>query len=112
MADARGEAGRGERDRRGSKGHGPEDSKAQEPESAIQSLARYSGHGLTLAMATGLFLLVGWWIDGRVGTLPLFTILGAMVGAAAGFYHMLHHVLFLPREREDEERRARESGEP
>ncbi|TVP79038.1 MAG: AtpZ/AtpI family protein [Gemmatimonadales bacterium] len=71
-------------------------------------LARFSGHGLTLALSTGLFLLAGWWVDGRLGTLPLFTILGALTGAAAGFYSMLQHLVLAPRERA----RLDAAGEP
>jgi ATP synthase protein I len=78
-------------------------------ESSLQGVARYSGHGLTLAAAVGLFLLAGWWLDGRIGTAPLFTILGALVGATAGFYHLIKQLLLLPRAREKE--RAEEGGE-
>jgi ATP synthase protein I len=74
-----------------------------EEESTLTSMARYSGHGLTLALSMGLFLLAGWWLDGRLGTAPLFTITGALVGAAGGFYHMIHHLLLRPAERKEEE---------
>jgi hypothetical protein len=69
---------------------------------ALVELARFSGHGLTIALSTGLFLLAGWWLDGRLGTLPLFTVLGALTGAAAGLYSLLQHVLLGPRARERE----------
>jgi ATP synthase protein I len=82
------------------------DGEGGEPESPLVHLAKYSGHGLTLAISTGLFLLAGWWLDGKVGTRPLFTIVGALVGAAGGFWSMLQHLLFLPRE---EERRRKEA---
>lgn len=72
----------------------------------LVELARFSGHGLTLAASTGLFLLAGWWVDGRLGTMPLFTILGALLGAAAGFYSMLQHLLLAPRERARQEDEA------
>lgn len=78
-------------------------------DSSLQAVARYSGHGLTLAAAVGLFLLAGWWLDGRIGTTPLFTILGAFVGAAAGFYYLIQHLLLLPRAREKE--RAQDGAE-
>lgn len=78
----------------------------------LVELARFSGHGLTLALSMGLFLLAGWWLDGRVGTMPLFTILGALLGAAAGFYSMLQHLIFLPRQREREKARREEEDEP
>jgi len=81
-------------------------------DSTLVEVARYTGHGLTLAMAMGLFLLAGWWLDGRLGTTPLFTIGGALLGAAGGFYHILQHLLFFPREREKErEMREREQRE-
>jgi hypothetical protein len=74
----------------GEKGNG----EAAEP--PLVTLARFSGHGLTLAVSTGLFLLAGWWADGKLGTTPLLTIVGAMVGAAAGFYSMLQHLVLGP----------------
>jgi F0F1-type ATP synthase assembly protein I len=50
---------------------------------------------------------VGWWLDNRLGTVPVFTVLGAFVGAAAGLYSLYHHVVLEPRrqrEREEHER--------
>lgn len=54
---------------------------------------QYMGYGLTWALSVLLFLMVGWWIDGKVGTAPIFMILGAFVGAGAGFYSLYHHVV-------------------
>jgi F0F1-type ATP synthase assembly protein I len=62
-------------------------------------LARFMGHGITFAASTGLFLLVGWWADGRLGTRPLLTLLGALLGAALGFYSMYYKLVVEPRER-------------
>jgi F0F1-type ATP synthase assembly protein I len=76
------------------------DGRPPEEESSLVTMARLSGHGLTLALATGLFLLLGWWADGRLGTTPLLTIVGALIGAAAGFYSMLQHLILIPREAE------------
>jgi hypothetical protein len=88
------------------------DEKGGPPDSPLAHLAQHSGHGLTIALSTGLFLLAGWWVDGKLGTRPLFTIAGALLGAAAGFYSLLQHMLFLPRQREqeklEERRRAAE----
>lgn len=92
-----------DRDGPGTAGDAPE----EENESQLVTLARFSGHGLTLALATGLFLIAGWWIDGKLGTTPLLTILGALTGAAAGFYSLLQSLVFFParqrREREEAE---------
>ncbi len=66
----------------------------------------YTGYGLTWALSTLLFLLAGWWLDGKLGTTPLLMILGAFVGAGAGFYSLYYHIVVEPRERKDED------GEP
>jgi F0F1-type ATP synthase assembly protein I len=63
------------------------------------------GHGLTFAFSTLLFLLVGWWLDVRLGTAPLLLILGAFFGGAAGFYNLYHHLVVEPRQAENEEDR-------
>lgn len=67
-------------------------------------VGRYLGHGLTWALSTLLFLYVGWRVDGWLGTRPLFTILGAFLGAGAGFYNLYHHLVVRPREQERERR--------
>ncbi|HUG02783.1 MAG TPA: AtpZ/AtpI family protein [Longimicrobiales bacterium] len=60
---------------------------------AAVEVATYMGHGLTLAASTLGFLLLGRYLDGRFGTGPWLTALGALVGAAGGFYHVIHHLL-------------------
>jgi ATP synthase protein I len=73
-------------------------------------LARYAGHGLTLVASTALFLFVGLKVDGWLGTLPLFTLLGAMVGAFAGFYSMYRHLVVEPREQAEAKKREAEAA--
>ena len=51
----------------------------------VRELGRYTGLGLTWALSVLFFLLIGYWIDRRLGTLPWFTMIGAFVGAAGGF---------------------------
>jgi hypothetical protein len=36
--------------------------------------------------------LGGWWLDGRLDVLPLFTVLGACLGTAAGIYTLYRSV--------------------
>ena len=38
-------------------------------------------------------------MDGWLGTEPLFTLVGAFVGAAAGFWYMIHQLVHEPRGR-------------
>ncbi|MBW3534222.1 MAG: AtpZ/AtpI family protein [Gemmatimonadetes bacterium] len=64
-------------------------------------MGRYAGLGLQLAMAVGLFLAAGWWVDGKIGTTPLLTIVGALLGAGAGFYSLYYHLVVEPRRRDE-----------
>lgn len=66
----------------------------------VQEAGRYLGHGLMWAASTGLFLFLGSRVDRWLGTTPLFMIVGAFVGAAAGFYSIYYHLVVEPRERE------------
>lgn len=68
------------------------------------SPGEYLGHGLTWAASTLLFLWAGTKLDDWLGTEPWLALLGAFVGAGAGFYHMYHHLVVAPREREKQER--------
>ncbi len=63
------------------------------PPTAWTEVGRYSGLGMTWALATLLFLAGGWWVDGKLGTKPLFTILGAFVGGVAGFYRLYRELM-------------------
>jgi F0F1-type ATP synthase assembly protein I len=63
---------------------------------------RYSGYGLSWALSTLLFLLAGWWVDGKAGTTPLFMILGAFVGAGAGFYSLYRHIVMEPQDPDED----------
>jgi F0F1-type ATP synthase assembly protein I len=62
--------------------------------------AEYVGHGLTWAASTLLFLWLGTKADDWLGTEPWLALLGAFIGAGAGFYHMYQHLVVVPRERE------------
>lgn len=77
----------------------------EEPPTLAQAAGKYLGYGLTWALSTALFLYLGYLVDGWLGTLPLFLILGAFVGAGAGFYSMYRQLVIEPRRRRDEEGR-------
>jgi len=47
-----------------------------------------AGLGVTMGAAIALFALGGNWLDGRLGTRPLFVLLGVAVGFTAGFLSM------------------------
>ena len=56
-------------------------------------VARYSGLGLQLAGSLLLFMLGGSWLDKRLGTSPVLTLIGALVGATAGFYSLYRNLM-------------------
>ena len=70
----------------------------QPDRSGYASTGQYMGHGLTLAVSTLFFLWLGTKADGWLGTEPWLALLGAFVGAGAGFYHMYHHLVEAPRD--------------
>lgn len=82
----------------------------QEPPSLARAAGQYVGYGLTWALATVLFLFLGWLVDGWLGTEPLFTILGAFIGAGAGFYSLYHHLVVEQRAEAERHKREREGG--
>jgi F0F1-type ATP synthase assembly protein I len=56
--------------------------------SSAGSAAEFAGLGLQFAIAIVAFLYAGRWLDARLGTAPLFLILGVFVGAGGAFYSM------------------------
>jgi ATP synthase protein I len=47
-------------------------------------LALLSEIGLILLATTLIGVLVGYWVDKQIGTLPIFVLIGLAVGLAAG----------------------------
>jgi len=46
---------------------------------------KYVSYGMTFAGGIIVFMLVGLWLDRRFGVVPLFTILGTLVGGVLSF---------------------------
>ena len=55
-----------------------------EPGRGMAYVALFSEIGLSLLVTTLLGVLVGHWVDGQLGTLPIFAIVGFFAGAGAG----------------------------
>jgi len=47
-------------------------------------LALFSEIGLILLATTLIGVLVGYWVDKQIGSLPIFVLIGLAVGLAAG----------------------------
>ena len=55
----------------------------------------YVGLSIVLGIGGGL------WLDNRVGTLPIFTLLGLLLGLVVAFYGMYRMVLPLMRDQDN-----------
>lgn len=71
---------------------------------AIRASGRFMGLGLAWALGVLLFLGAGVWLDSKLGTEPVLMIVGAFVGAGAGFYSLYYHIVIEPRRRGDDPR--------
>jgi F0F1-type ATP synthase assembly protein I len=71
---------------------------------SFASAGAYAGLGFQFVLAILLFLYAGQWVDGKLGTKPLFIILGTFAGATAGFY-AIYKKLMADQKREDELRK-------
>ena len=80
------------------------DQKGADPRDLLRASGQYMGYGLTWALAVLLFLGVGAWLDGKLGTTPWLLVIGAFVGAGAGFYSLYYHIVIEPRQRSDTDR--------
>ena len=56
------------------------------------SAGDFAGVGVQFVAAILVFLFLGKWLDGRLGTTPVFLLLGTFIGAAGGFYSMYRKV--------------------
>src|SRR2546423_600298 len=71
-----------------------DDEKRSRPSPAKGSSgADFAGLGIQFALAIVVFLFAGQWLDRRLGTNSLFTIVGVFVGAVLRFFVL---VLFAP----------------
>ena len=50
--------------------------------------ARFFGIGFTFVFVTTVLCVAGYFIDGALGTLPLFLLLGLGLGFAGGLYYL------------------------
>ncbi len=80
------------------------DRKGTDPQDLIRASGQHMGYGLAWALSVLLFLGVGAWLDGKLGTSPWLLVTGAFVGAGAGFYSLYYHIVIEPRQRSDTDR--------
>ena len=54
--------------------------------------ARYAGLGVQFAATVVLLALLGYWLDQRAGTLPLFLLAGVFLGFLGATISLVRHV--------------------
>jgi len=59
---------------------------------ALREAAPFLGLGTTLAVTVLAGLGGGYWLDGRLGTRPVFLLLGGTFGLGAALYHFFKAV--------------------
>lgn len=62
-------------------------------ENDAPSTGGYAAAGLQFAVALVVFALAGDWLDGKLGSAPLFLLLGVFGGGAAAFYGMYRKLM-------------------
>jgi F0F1-type ATP synthase assembly protein I len=80
----------------------------EEPGRQLAQAYGLSALGFTFGAAVVVFTGIGWLLDRRLGTVPLFTIVAALTGAVLGFlnvYFRIRRQLDDGAERQRKERR-------
>ena len=71
--------------------------------------ADFAGVGMQFALTIIVFLFAGYWLDKRLGTNGLLTVVFVFVGAAGAFYNMYRRISAAQKQ-DDAERAARRQG--
>jgi F0F1-type ATP synthase assembly protein I len=66
---------------------------------------RLMGLGLQFVVAILLSLYAGMWLDARLHTGPWLMLIGALLGASAGFYSMFRVLMSEDKRMDDEDRK-------
>jgi F0F1-type ATP synthase assembly protein I len=65
------------------------------------SASEFAGIGLQFAVSIVLFVFAGQWLDKRLGSGPVFLIVGAFVGAGGAFYSMYRKLMASQRDNDE-----------
>lgn len=71
----------------------------------------YAGFGMQFVVSLLLFLYIGQWVDRRLGTSPVFLLIGIFVGAGGSFYAMYRKLMAAQAREEEAQRAAKESAQ-
>lgn len=83
----------------------------KQPEYDRARIGAYLGLGAGFGLSTLFFAWLGWQLDRHIGATPAFTLAGAFLGGAAGFYNLYRHAMAIQerdRAKKDEDDRGSE----
>jgi ATP synthase protein I len=60
---------------------------------AYREIAPYLGLGLQLAVTVAIMVFIGIWLDGKLNTSPVLTVVFAFFGVFAGMYTFIKSVI-------------------
>ena len=69
------------------------------------NLLYFGSIGMELAGGIVGLTLLGWWIDSRYGTAPVWAIVGAALGIIGGGYNFIRKALALSKQARESDRR-------
>ena len=69
---------------------------------AYRSVGPYLTLGIQLIITILACVFAGQWADGKFDTSPLLTLIGGLLGIAAGFYNFFKAVLKMDRKSEED----------
>ncbi|MDR0927634.1 MAG: AtpZ/AtpI family protein [Ignavibacteria bacterium] len=65
----------------------------QEQRTIYNSVSPYINLGMQMALTIVVFVLLGWWLDGKFETSPVLTLVLSGVGMFGAFYKFIRSVI-------------------
>ena len=86
----------------------PSDPKPATPNKDDLNLGSFAGVGLQFAISLVAFLFLGQWADRKLGTSPLFLLIGVFIGGGGAFYSMYRRLSAAQKADDERRKRSRE----
>jgi len=69
-----------------------EKNKSQSKDEIFKSISPFLNIGLQMAITILVFVLLGWWLDGKFDKSPLFILIFSFVGIFGAFYNFFRTI--------------------
>lgn len=84
----------------------------KQPDYDRARIGAYLGLGAGFGLSTLFFAWLGYLLDQHIGSTPAFTLTGAFLGGAAGFYNLYRHAMELQKSDRAKKDEDDEGSEP